>query len=347
MDEFFINCDWGTTRFRLRAIRLAGTEIVAEFCSQDGVARLAASKGPPSTGSPVMCSLSRSDIFQTVLAEGLEQLCGTVGRALIAAPVAISGMASSSIGWQEVPYAPVPFSLKGQDLIWKELEFGGHSTRRRVVLVSGARTESDVMRGEETEALGVFQLPLAKPLADRSILILPGTHSKHLQVSTGRIVDFRTFMTGELFETLSKHSILRHSVDAEEPVPNVLEGASLEAFRAGVEQSQALPLPAALFRVRTRQVLSGLPAETNRSFLSGVLIGSELGYLSQGEWSDQPILLGAGVALQAPYQRAFEALGLTERIRLIPLSDVDRLSALGQQTVLSHLGISTRAGDRS
>jgi 2-dehydro-3-deoxygalactonokinase len=336
MSEFFINCDWGTTHFRLRAIRLAGTEIVAEFRSQDGVASLAASRA----------ASARSDLFRTVLSEGLEQLRATVGYALSAAPVLISGMASSSIGWQELPYAAVPFSLQAEDLIWKMLELDGRDTnRRRVVLVSGARTETDVMRGEETQSLGVFRLPIAKQFADRSILVLPGTHSKHLQVSAGRIVDFRTFMTGELFETLSKHSILRHSVNAQEPLSDALEGTSLEAFRAGVDQSRAGPLSGSLFRVRTRQVLGGHPAEANRAFLCGLLIGSEVGYLLQGEWSDQPILLAAGQTLLASYREAFEALGLTERVTSIPPPDVDRLSALGQQTLLSRLGISTSAGD--
>jgi 2-dehydro-3-deoxygalactonokinase len=336
MTEFFINCDWGTTHFRLRAIRLAGTDIVAEFQSLDGVARLAAAKG----------SSARGDLYRTVLSEGLEQLQATVGHAALSAPVLISGMASSSIGWQELPYAPVPFSIKGENLIWKELDLGGRNTNpRRVVLVSGARTESDVMRGEETQALGVFRLPIAKQFADRSVLVLPGTHSKHLQVLTGRIVDFRTFMTGELFEMLPKHSILRHSVNADGPMSDILEGKSLEAFRAGVDQSRTLPLPASLFRVRTRQLLWGHPAEANRAFLSGLLIGSELGYLVQGEWSDQPILVGAGAALNAPYQWAFEALGLTDRVTSIPPADVDRLSALGQQTLFAHLGISTSVGD--
>jgi 2-dehydro-3-deoxygalactonokinase len=330
MNEFFINCDWGTTHFRLRAICRRGTQIIADFRSDEGVARLAASKG----------SHVRADLFQAVLSAGLEQLRAAVGQGLAAAPVLISGMASSSIGWLELPYAQVPLSLDGADLIWKELQPAAGMNAQRVVLVSGARTESDVMRGEETQALGVFQLLAAKSLADRSILVLPGTHSKHLQATAGRIESFRTFMTGELFDVLSKHSILRYSIDSNEPVPDALEGKSLEAFQSGVNQARDLPLPAALFRVRTRKVLRGLPAETNRAFLSGVLIGSELAYLLQSEWSNWPVLLAAAAPLQRPYRLAFEALGLSDRLTSISPHDVERLSALGQQTLLAHLGFS-------
>ncbi len=109
MNEFFINCDWGTTHFRLRAICRRGTQIVAEFQSDEGVAHLAASNG----------SHVRGDVFRAVLSAGLEQLRAAVGRGLATAPVLISGMASSSIGWLELPYAQVPFSLNGADLIWK------------------------------------------------------------------------------------------------------------------------------------------------------------------------------------------------------------------------------------
>ena len=34
----------------------------------------------------------------------------------------------------------------------------------------------------------------------RALVIIPGTHSKHLSIDDGRVNDFQTFMTGELFE---------------------------------------------------------------------------------------------------------------------------------------------------
>jgi 2-dehydro-3-deoxygalactonokinase len=334
MQEFFINCDWGTSHFRLRAIRIRDTGILAEFRSDDGVALLAASHDDP----------ARSAIFQRVLSEGLGRLGAAVGQSLAAATVVISGMASSSIGWHELPYAPVPFCLDGANLIWRELGTGEGLDGFPVVLVSGARTDSDVMRGEETQALGVFRLPVAMPLADRSILVLPGTHSKHLQVAAGQIVGFQTTMTGELFDVLSKQSVLKHSVDADESSSAGLEGDFATAFQAGIAQSRELGLSAALFRVRTRQVLQGHPSATNRAFLSGVLIGAELAYLSKTPWRDQPILLAAGSALEPAYWLAFEAMGLGQRLTSIAAPDVERLSALGQLALLPHLGLSGLPG---
>src|SRR5581483_7715741 len=52
-------------------------------------------------------------------------------------------------------------------------------------------------------------------------VILPGTHSKWASVTGGAIADFQTYLTGELFELLSKHSFLRHSVADGEGGPPV------------------------------------------------------------------------------------------------------------------------------
>lgn len=117
----------------------------------------------------------------------------------------VSGMASSSIGWRELPYALLPFSLEGSSVVgqWVEPE---------VYLISGVRGANDMMRGEETQALGwAEQVGDALPL--RATLVLPGTHSKHLRLQSGNLTGITTFMTGELFEMLRAHSMLRHSMD--------------------------------------------------------------------------------------------------------------------------------------
>ena len=150
------------------------------------------------------------------------------------------------------------------------------------------------MRGEETEALGVFELPLATRSEERMLLIMPGTHSKHLAIAERAIRDFRTFMTGELFDVVSAHTILRYSVAPLGETVALLNPDHLTAFRAGVEHARRLPLAAALFRVRTRQLLDQAAPETNRAFLSGTLIGAELAHLAGQRQADETIVLAAG-----------------------------------------------------
>ena len=105
-------------------------------------------------------------------------------------------------------------------------------------LISGACTDTDVMRGEETQAVGAFQLPEVAEFSAGSLVILPGTHSKHLTIAGGQIQDFRTSMTGELFDVLARHSVLRHSVAADDSRQSdigVERAGAHEAFRSGVQ----------------------------------------------------------------------------------------------------------------
>jgi len=292
----FVSCDWGTSNFRLR---LVDGGVTGEVRTDEGVAKLAALPG------------DRADAFRSTLARGLEQL-----KAPPSCPVVISGMASSSIGWKELPYATLPFSLDGRDAVWEKVD-------DRVHLISGLRSETDVLRGEETEALGLVA-QLGREMPFEAVFLLPGTHSKHLDVNPGGIAVFRTYMTGELFDVLARQSVLRHSTDPAAPFDRA-------AFVEGVEESQRRPLPSALFRVRTRQVLQKKDVPSNTSFLSGLLIGAELAALRA---SDVPVVVAAGERLRVSYAAAGEALGFGARLRTV---DSELLPVLGQQIVLERI----------
>ena len=154
MSRLFVNCDWGTTAFRLRLVTLGALRILAEFRSTSGVAELAAET---ETGP-------RAERFQQVLRRGLAELGRTAELELNGVPVVISGMASSSLGWRELPYATLPCRLDGQGLGSAELDpLLAPTGTHRVRLISGLRSETDVLRGEETEILGLFQLPAVAP----------------------------------------------------------------------------------------------------------------------------------------------------------------------------------------
>ena len=91
------------------------------------------------------------------------------------------------------------------------------------------------------------------------------------------------------------------------------------------------PLPSSLFRVRTRQVLDRRSVPSNTSFLSGLLIGTELGAL---RGSDVPVVVAAGERLRTSYAAAGEALGIGARMRCV---DSELLSVLGQGVLLQRI----------
>lgn len=231
-------------------------------------------------------------------------------------PVVISGMASSTIGWRELPYARLPFALDGRDVVWERPE-------GRMFLISGLRGETDMARGEETQAIGLAAI-LGSDLPSRVTVVLPGTHSKHFTVEAGTITGLRTFMTGELFDLLSRQSVLRHSVDPAAPVDTA-------AFVEGVRELDHAPLTGALFRVRTRQVLERQAAHANASFLSGLLIGAELAALRNREL---PVIVAASGNVRDAYTLAGDALGFGNQLRAL---DAEPLSVAGQAVILRRI----------
>ncbi len=114
-------------------------------------------------------------------------------------------------------------------------------------------------------------------------------------------------------------------------------GELAAAFRQGVEQAAELPLSAALFRVRTRQLLEATTEGTNLAFLSGILIGSELAHLRRPESPGYPLLLCAATPLAGCYAAAAEALDLATRLTVVSGNDFQQLPALGQAVVLARI----------
>lgn len=321
MSQLFFNCDWGTTHFRLRLVDSLSGEILQELRTSEGVANLYAGD-----------SHSREARFQAVLRQHVSKMTTTVGEQVVSAPVLISGMASSSIGWRELPYAQVPFSLSGEDLSFARLEQESADFPHPVYLFSGLASERDVMRGEEMELIGWGTLsPEFLEQNESFWAVLPGTHSKHVKIRQKTIVDFQTHMTGELFQVLGRHSSLRHSAGDMTALP-FTESTEVDwkaAFQQGVEQAAVQGLGASLFQVRARQVLCKESLPLSAAFFSGLLIGAELSVFLATPQTEKIILIAAA-ELSPLYELAFAQLQLTPRIVVTPAADLMRLTALGQ-----------------
>jgi 2-dehydro-3-deoxygalactonokinase len=302
----FISCDWGTSSFRLRFVR--GDSIVHEHLDLQGCRTL--------------FQKHRSDQRAFAFEEHLRSALKSFRQKLFSpVPLLISGMASSSIGWKELPYARVPFLLDATNLVVQKVDWNAPQEFSATYLVSGVATDNDMMRGEETEAIGLIQL-LDTPL-QASTLVLPGTHSKHLRIEHDAIIDICTHMTGELYDLLSHHSILRASVDPDAPV-------DLQAFIEGVDLSQSQSVLASLFQTRTREVLHNKTPATNASFLSGLLIGAELSSLQ----TSRALLLGGSDSVRPLYAHAAHRLRLDVKHVFTP-SEIQLAVPRAHQLILS------------
>ncbi|MBL8533967.1 MAG: 2-dehydro-3-deoxygalactonokinase [Betaproteobacteria bacterium] len=214
----------------------------------------------------------------------------------------LSGMIGSRQGWKEAPYASAPAGAEeiARALVPVNVRPGIDGWIVPGVVTVNADGIHDVMRGEETQILGILH-----DLGPGShTLCLPGTHSKWVEVQHGTITGFRTFMTGEVFAVLKDHSILGRIMNSSAPYDR-------QAFADGLHRSaDASGLLHHLFGVRAECLCGDLDAERSRDFLSGLLLGHEL---RQARGNAVVNLLGAGVLVDR-YAYACEVLGRSTRI---------------------------------
>jgi 2-dehydro-3-deoxygalactonokinase len=220
----------------------------------------------------------------------------------------ISGMAGSRQGWAEAPYVACPAGPAelARHLHWIE----GGPFPGRVALVPGLsdtqRDVPDVMRGEEVQIFGAMRLG---GLAD-GVFVLPGTHSKWATVRGGRIMGFRTFMTGEAFGLFSQHSILARTLDGSAPLDKAafLQGVARAGDGGGLLHNA--------FGVRALALFDRLSPAQSASYLSGLLIGEELALQKpspDGEMPGGEVIVIGSPALAARYALALGSRGAKVR----------------------------------
>jgi 2-dehydro-3-deoxygalactonokinase len=186
-------------------------------------------------------------------------------------PIITAGMIGSRQGWYEIPYVACPAGVA-------ELATNLHVLRtargRTVWFVPGvSRIDEDgvpdVERGEEAQVAGAF----AEGDTSTNVLLVPGTHSKWMVAEDGRLTWFSTFMTGEVFAVLCQHSILGRLMEG--------DADDAEAFTRGLDyaardEARCGGLLKRLFSARSLGLFDKVPGSGIRSYLSGLLIGSEI-----------------------------------------------------------------------
>jgi 2-dehydro-3-deoxygalactonokinase len=139
-------------------------------------------------------------------------------------------------------------------------------------------------------------------------------------------------MTGEVFNLMARYSILKDSVELYREI-DFPENA-WDSFSAGIKESGKDDILNTLFTVRTNQLFDLLNKKQNAMFLSGLLIGSEVGHLTKETGSQ--LVLCCQNNLYKLYKTAIETLNLSERTMIIPAATVDRAATAGQIKIFEH-----------
>ena len=324
MIDHFLSCDWGTSNLRLRLIVLPDLQVVAEVTSDKGISDTAKAWAATGVGKSEEEKLR---FYTAVLQEQVAALQQQTEQQLDGLRIVISGMASSSIGLANLPYAALPLPTDGSGLCIRSF-LQRDDFPHPLLLISGVRGERDVIRGEETQLIGCLT-PEMVDYAGEQMVIHPGTHSKHITIRNKQVTGFKTYMTGEFFKLLSTHGILRDNVTI-----NAFSPDGQKAFELGVKESKAAPLLHAAFGVRANDLFGKLSKEENYHYLSGLLIGTELQSL---EGESAKIFLCCGPSLFQQYSAALQVSDLHRKVQILPAEWEESAVIRGQAKILQHI----------
>ncbi|ENR8418729.1 2-dehydro-3-deoxygalactonokinase, partial [Yersinia enterocolitica] len=238
MRESYIAIDWGSTN--LRAWLYLNGECTNYLESEAGVTRLN--------------GRTPEQVFRdTLLPWQAHQV-----------PVLMAGMVGSNAGWMTVPYLPCPTRLTD---LSKQLTRVEQATPFNAWIIPGLSVVNEgncnVIRGEETQLIGAYTECPA------SLYLMPGTHSKWVQMDGSEIVDFRTVMTGELHHLLMHHSLIGIGLTEQQANPAVFQ----QGLESGFKETNIIR---SLFETRAAHVLGQLDKSAVSEWLSGLLIGNEV-----------------------------------------------------------------------
>jgi len=246
----FIAVDWGTTNRRAWRIGADGT---------------------------VQDSLADGGGITSVPAAGFDAEAAALRARLGDLPMLLGGMIGSDRGWRNVAYVPCPADARSlaAGICWIDPRTG---------IVPGVSQKGpqvpEVMRGEEVQIFGALA---GNTIPPDSLVCHPGTHAKWVQLEGGRIARFATWMTGEVFALISRHSILASELEGTaQPGP---------AFAAGVAASADRDPLGHLFALRAGRLL-GTPLPDAPSYASGLLIGAEVRAALARMGDGSPYLIG-------------------------------------------------------
>lgn len=324
--DYILCCDWGTTSFRLRLTNLKA-DVIAETNSEKGILFYHNHWLSQNDDN----SERRFDYYLQYIQSQISEIHHGLEIDIATLPLVISGMAISSIGMINMPYENLPFSVAGTT----GFEYRVQKNGAPIILVTGVCSVDDLMRGEETQIIGLYHTPeLNNILPDSGIFVLPGTHSKHVSINDKSIVSIKTFITGELFHILRSNGTLSKSITFFQEDRNANPDNQL-AFINGIRESKKGSLLNNLFQVRVNDILKKLNKEQNFYYLSGLLIGSEFDYLKKEAIlsASNKLVVCCSQNFISYYTTVLKELGLMERAIFIPPALFDKATVIGQLTV--------------
>lgn len=209
-------------------------------------------------------------------------------------PVLVAGLAGERQGGRTVPFfgTDVPLRALGRHLVRLE--------GRRFALPGYAQTmpQADLLRGQAAHLLGLLERGV-----DSGWVVLPGMHSRWVQLRRGHVQRWSTFVSGELFELQRHLGTLAPLLEARWSDDPAGFDEELELARSGA------PLSQALWTLRAAVSSGAVPAVRATPMLSGLLIGAEFSGMAHAASRNRRLHVIAGPVLRPLYARAAASYG--------------------------------------
>lgn len=277
IEKHYLVVDWGTTNFRAFLLD-QNNKLVDSQSLHKGLLQVTEGQF--------------SDVLETILKNWLPDYKHL--------PILMAGMVGSAKGWVNVKYVSTPANIANLALHAHRftLPWGAPALIMPGVSHQYREQKYDVMRGEEVQIFGLSKLKKS----DNFTAILPGTHSKHVRFEANMIHSFSSFLTGEFYSILTKHSLLGMGLIHSDAL-------NKEVFIQGVMEGQEGELTNKVFLGWTGRLFNQLTTENAADYLSGMLIGYELRNLT----ANQLYLVG-GQELSSRYLTACQALSIKAEV---------------------------------
>lgn len=210
-----------------------------------------------------------------------------------------SGMITSKFGLYNLPHITAPAGIAElhnsmKEVILPDIADISFAFIPGVKITGECLGDTDMMRGEETELMGLIGDDFAE-----GIYVLPGSHSKIIKVSRdGKIVDFSTMLTGEMISALSDGTILKDAVD-------LRQSETDDAFLLkGYDYCTAFGINEALFKVRVlKNVFRAIPKQVY-SFFVGTVLQAEIKKIIETE--EKNIVIGGKAQIKKAMYKLLE-----------------------------------------
>ena len=300
----YITIDGGTTNTR---ISLVSDKIIKDTVKLNVGAR---------------ANMNGDGILQKAIGEGIKKLLSSnniTEKDVLC--ILASGMITSEFGLINLPHISTPAGIDElhesmEKIVLDEISSIPFFFIRGVKKVGESFTESDIMRGEETELMGI-----AKDSYGECVYILPGSHSKIIKTDEkGRITDFATMLTGEMIASLSEYTILKDAVDLSEAMVNK------EYLIKGYDYAKEEGINKALFKVRILKNLFGGDKDKTYSFFLGAVLEGEIE--STLKTGAKTVAIGGRAQIKNAMAEIFKARS-DKKVVLLSEEEVNSSTAMG------------------